>query len=91
MTDHQQILKLVKLIHETCEIDSNNIYIARNVYETGRGSKNRSQKSTRNTLHLVLDDYLPGDENRFLKKNCPEIITEHKISDLSQQFTKSDE
>ena len=91
MTDHQQILKLVKLMHETCEIDSNNIVIAPNVYEIDRGSKIRFRKSTRDTLHVVLDDYLPGNENRFLKKNCPEIITEHKISDLSQQFTKSDE
>ena len=44
-----------------------------------------------NTLHVVLDHYLPGDENRFLKKCCPEIIAKHKIPDLRQQYTKSDE
>ena len=74
MTDHQQILKLVKLMHETCEIDSNNIYIAPNVYEIDRGSKIRFRKSTRDTLHVVLDDYLPGNENRFLKKIVQKLL-----------------
>ena len=27
----------------------------------------------------------------YFKKNCPEIITERKMSDLSQQLPKSDE
>ena len=42
------------------------------------------------TLHVALNDYLPEDENIFLK-NCPESITERTISDLSQQLPKSDE
>ena len=43
-----------------------------------------------NTLHVVLDDYSPGNEN-ILKKSHPESITERKISDLSQQLPKGDE
>ena len=35
------------------------------------------------TLHVILDDYSPGDEN-ILKKSRPESITERKISNLSQ-------
>ena len=29
----------------------------------GRGGKNIFRKSTRNTLHVVLDDHSPGNEN----------------------------
>ena len=43
-----------------------------------------------NTIYVVLDDYSPGDKN-ILKKSRPESITERKISDLSQQWPKSDE
>ena len=56
----------------------------------GRGSTNMFKKSTRNTLHVVLDDYSPGDEN-ILKRSHSENITERKISDLNQQSPKSDE
>ena len=43
-----------------------------------------------NTLHFVYDDYSTGNGS-ILKKGCPESITESEISDLSQQFPKSDE